>query len=188
MIKYFFLLALNNLRRRKLRSWLTIIGIFIGIAAVVSLISLGEGLQEAIDEQFNLLYEELIHNQEIITYQNSDLLNFENLPKVLMELGIKCTLNDLKPILKLLSSRGITRIGNFLEIATPRRIETIRNTYISSLGHRPNAIETCAALVALKGVKTSKIEIERIKSQIDIHKSNILQGEHQSTRISYTAD
>ena len=48
----FFFLAFNNLRRRKLRAWLTILGIFIGIAAVVALISLGQGLQKYIDEQF----------------------------------------------------------------------------------------------------------------------------------------
>src|SRR3989338_7790004 len=51
----FVLLAFNNLRRRKLRSWLTMIGIFIGIAAVVALISLGQGLQNAITEQFEQL-------------------------------------------------------------------------------------------------------------------------------------
>ena len=52
MIKDFFVLGLNNLRRRKLRSWLTMIGIFIGIAAVVALISLGQGLQDYISEEF----------------------------------------------------------------------------------------------------------------------------------------
>lgn len=52
MLKDYFLLALGNLRRRGLRSWLTILGIFIGIAAVVSLISLGQGLQGYIDGQF----------------------------------------------------------------------------------------------------------------------------------------
>ncbi len=51
-MKDFFFLAFNNLKRRKLRSWLTILGIFIGIAAVVSLISLGQGLQSFIHEQF----------------------------------------------------------------------------------------------------------------------------------------
>ncbi len=54
MNDYFFL-AFNNLKRRKLRSWLTMIGIFIGIAAVVGLISLGQGLQSAIEEQFEQL-------------------------------------------------------------------------------------------------------------------------------------
>jgi len=52
VIKDFFSLAFQNLRKRGLRSWLTILGIFIGIAAVVALISLGAGLQAAITGQF----------------------------------------------------------------------------------------------------------------------------------------
>ncbi len=47
--------ALDNLRHRKLRSWLTMLGIFIGIAAVVSLIGLGEGLRSAINAQFGFI-------------------------------------------------------------------------------------------------------------------------------------
>lgn len=45
--------AFLNLVHRRLRSWLTMVGIFIGIAAVVSLISLGQGLQNAVNEQFS---------------------------------------------------------------------------------------------------------------------------------------
>ncbi len=45
MIKDFFFISFKSLSRRKLRSWLTMIGIFIGIAAVVSLIGLGQGLR-----------------------------------------------------------------------------------------------------------------------------------------------
>ena len=52
MIIDYFQLALTSIRHRKLRSWLTMIGIFIGIAAVVSLISLGQGMQSSINEQF----------------------------------------------------------------------------------------------------------------------------------------
>ena len=37
---------------RKLRSWLTIIGILIGVAAVVALVSLGQGFQKSIDDEF----------------------------------------------------------------------------------------------------------------------------------------
>jgi putative ABC transport system permease protein len=54
MIKDFINLAWENLSHRKLRSWLTMIGIFIGIAAVVSLISLGQGLETAVLSQFNI--------------------------------------------------------------------------------------------------------------------------------------
>ncbi|MFH1358654.1 MAG: ABC transporter permease [archaeon] len=55
MIIDFFKLATNNLRRRKLRSWLTMLGIFIGIAAVVALVGLGQGLQDAVTAQFATL-------------------------------------------------------------------------------------------------------------------------------------
>jgi len=54
-MKDYFFLAFNNLKRRKLRSWLTMLGIFIGIAAVVALISLGQGLQDYITEQFEMM-------------------------------------------------------------------------------------------------------------------------------------
>lgn len=52
MIKDYFRLAYRSARQRKIRSWLTMLGIFIGIAAVVALISLSQGLQNAIAEQF----------------------------------------------------------------------------------------------------------------------------------------
>lgn len=48
-----FAYALKSLRQRKLRSWLTVIGIFIGISAVVALISLGQGLQDAVALQLS---------------------------------------------------------------------------------------------------------------------------------------
>ncbi len=51
----YFSLAVKNLRKRGIRSWLTMLGIFLGIAAVVSLISLGQGLQKAITGQFGTL-------------------------------------------------------------------------------------------------------------------------------------
>jgi len=55
MIKDYFKLSYNSVKKRKLRSWLTMLGIFIGIAAVVALISLSQGLKSAIAEQFTQL-------------------------------------------------------------------------------------------------------------------------------------
>ncbi len=63
-MKDFFYLSVSNLKRRKLRSLLTMIGIFIGIAAVVALMSLGQGLQNAIEEQFQKLGSNKIIIQE----------------------------------------------------------------------------------------------------------------------------
>jgi putative ABC transport system permease protein len=45
-------IAFHNIRERKLRSFLTVLAIFIGIAAVISLVSITQGMQEAISEQF----------------------------------------------------------------------------------------------------------------------------------------
>jgi putative ABC transport system permease protein len=55
MILDYFRLGFKNIRKRRLRSWLTMLGIFIGIAAVVALISIGQGLQVAITQQFESL-------------------------------------------------------------------------------------------------------------------------------------
>jgi len=55
MIKDYFKLAIGNLRKRKLRSWLTMIGIFVSIATIFMLVSLSLGLQGAVEEQFRSL-------------------------------------------------------------------------------------------------------------------------------------
>ncbi len=47
-------LAIKGVLSKRLRSYLTMIGIFIGVAAVVSLIGLGEGLRSAITSQFGI--------------------------------------------------------------------------------------------------------------------------------------
>jgi len=55
MIKDYIKFAFRNFRSRKIRTFLTMIGIFIGIATVVSLISLGQGLKDAVEIQFSSL-------------------------------------------------------------------------------------------------------------------------------------
>ena len=52
----FFSLALQSIVHRKLRSWLTVIGVFIGITAVVALISIGLGLDRTIKEQVSGIF------------------------------------------------------------------------------------------------------------------------------------
>lgn len=55
MISDYVNLTIKNVKSRGIRSWLTMVGIFIGIAAVVSLISLGNALEIAITGQFDVL-------------------------------------------------------------------------------------------------------------------------------------
>ncbi len=51
----YFQLAVKNLRKRKLRTLLTLLGIFISIATIFMLVSLSLGLQNAVKEQFEIL-------------------------------------------------------------------------------------------------------------------------------------
>lgn len=77
MIQGLSKLAIRNTLRRGKKSWITVIGVFIGIAAVVSLVSLGQGLEIAITQEF----EELGSNQVLITgnIDDSDLETIERI-------------------------------------------------------------------------------------------------------------
>jgi len=52
--------ALRALRANKLRSLLTMLGIIIGVSAVISLLSIGQGVENFINQQFNALGTNLI--------------------------------------------------------------------------------------------------------------------------------
>ena len=55
MIQDYFIFAVKIIRKRKLRSWLTVVGIVIAVATIFILLSLSLGLQEAVNEQFRTI-------------------------------------------------------------------------------------------------------------------------------------
>jgi len=55
-----FKLSLNSIMHRQLRSWLTLLGIVIGVAAVVSIISIGVGAQASVTENLSGLGADII--------------------------------------------------------------------------------------------------------------------------------
>lgn len=55
MISDYIDLTYRNMKKRKRRSYLVMVGIIIGIASIVALISLGSGLENAIKDQFSKL-------------------------------------------------------------------------------------------------------------------------------------
>lgn len=67
MLKDYFSFAWSNLVHKKIRGWLTLLGILIGVSAVVSLIGLGDGLKAAVSAQFG------ISTTEVITIQAGGL-------------------------------------------------------------------------------------------------------------------
>ncbi len=54
MLKDYFKFGVKNIKNRKLRSWLTILGIVIGVASIISLITVSQGMQNAIEEQLDM--------------------------------------------------------------------------------------------------------------------------------------
>lgn len=55
MIKDFIWFSISSFKTRKVRSLLTMVGIVIGVALLVTLVSLGQGLQDSITAQFETL-------------------------------------------------------------------------------------------------------------------------------------
>ena len=51
----FFLLALKTLARNKLRSALTMLGVFIGVAALIAMVAVGDGASAAVQKQLESL-------------------------------------------------------------------------------------------------------------------------------------
>jgi len=59
-IKEYIKIAVRSLRKRRLRSWLTMIGVVIGVFLIMSLLSLSEGVKTAVLSQLNMMGNDLI--------------------------------------------------------------------------------------------------------------------------------
>ena len=120
MFKDLFLISLNNLKRRRLRSWLTMIGIFIGIASVVALISLGQGLQVAVTGQLGSI------DADSLTIQNAgsglgppgstvvEKLNSHDLNLIKRVTGVKRAI----PVLLRMTELEYNQVINYAMIST----------------------------------------------------------------------
>jgi len=60
MLKNFLILTLKGIRYRPIRSWLTILGIVIGIMLVVIILALGSGIQNAVSKTLQMFGSDLI--------------------------------------------------------------------------------------------------------------------------------
>ncbi len=60
MVKEYIKIAIRDLKTRKLRSWLTMLGIVIGIFLIMSLLSLSQGIKTAVMQQLRMMGKDLI--------------------------------------------------------------------------------------------------------------------------------
>ena len=100
MINDYISIISRNFARRKLRGWLTILGILIGITAVVSLVSLGQGLSGYVNEQF----EKMVSDKIMITPGSS-------MAGMMGGTDVKLTEDDLSAVQNV---RGVKIAGGWL--------------------------------------------------------------------------
>ncbi len=106
----YLILAIKNLKHRGIRSWLTLLGIFIGVTAVVALISLGAGLQAAVNAQFG------ISSTKVLVVQAGGLNNYGAPGSGAVN---KLTTGDAKAIEKISS----------VAMVIPRNIVTVKTQF-----------------------------------------------------------
>lgn len=121
----------------------------------------------AIDEHFNLLFEELARFQEESPYKDESPLNAENLPAVLNEIGLGCAQKEINGLLKLLASRGLEIVGELRSVATTHNLDLIRATFKTAEDRIPTHFDVVASLAAIKGLVAERDKVQAIKSQLE---------------------
>lgn len=120
-------LSVRNLRHRPKRSWLTILGILIGVAAVIALVSLGQGMQRSITQEF----EAFGYNVVMIAGHGEHRLGMGAL------LGAHTFQLDLTPLKKI---SGVEAVGSVL-IKTPYISAGRREGYLLTWGMAPELMQ-----------------------------------------------
>ena len=96
-IKEFIKIAIRSLRTRPLRSWLTMLGVVIGVFLIVSLMSLSGGIKTALMQQLRMMGKDLVM---IFPGEVTDLAT-------MMAGGLKLTEDDIKAVRK---AEGVEKI------------------------------------------------------------------------------
>ena len=139
MLKDYFTIAIQSLIRRKLRSWLTLIGIFIGIASVVALISLGQGMEHSITDEFQKIGSDVLFIQ-MDTAMNSIGEGTSTNPLTTSDAEFIESLSDVKAMSYYVFSsakieyQGITHYHYLIGIPTERKRLELFNKFYSSYG------------------------------------------------------
>jgi len=89
-LKEYIKIAIRSLRTRPMRSWLTMIGIVIGVFLIMSLLSLSEGLKGAVMQQLRMM------GKDIIMIMPGEITDIATM----MAGGLELTDDDIKAIKK----------------------------------------------------------------------------------------
>lgn len=125
----------------------------------------------AIDQHFNFLYEEQTRYRDEKIIESSDPLNAENFPALLARYGLGCSQHEIDGLLKLLASRTVVTVDDFVKSATHEKIEIIQNTYRSHEGRAPIDFEVVANIGATARITDPMVIQRMVQAQIDFLKT-----------------
>ncbi|MBA4493869.1 ABC transporter permease [Paenactinomyces guangxiensis] len=121
-------IAFHNIRARKMRSFLTMLGIIIGVAAVISLVSIGRGSSQQVTEQVKAMGTNLL-TVNISGRGTQTSVEYDQVMSLKGKDGIK----DVAPVL---SQNTTLATGNKNTSASVEGIndayETVRNTHVQA--------------------------------------------------------
>ncbi|MCX9009811.1 MAG: ABC transporter permease [Candidatus Methanoperedens sp.] len=92
-----FKLSLSHVRKSKMRSWLTIVGIVIGVAAIVAIISIGEGMQASVQKSLGSLGGDLItvYAPSTSNLTDKDVNIIKQVPGILYVSGVVSGMSEI---------------------------------------------------------------------------------------------
>lgn len=127
-LKEYFKIAVKTIATRRVRSWLTTIGVVIGVFLIVSLLSLSEGLKGAVLQQLGKM------GKDLITIMPGDASNIFTS----MQGGAKLTAEDIKIIEK---TDGVDVVVSMNYTAITARYKDIKKTVLVYGDDWKNAME-----------------------------------------------
>ncbi len=140
--------VVKNIKRRKLRSWLTIIGIVVGVLAIVSLMSLSQGLQDNITQEFDRLgARKITINSKFLAWGGSSESGFTNrdIQEIEKIFDVEFAMPSIESFARFNYNNEIVNvmltgydISNLEEYFLQENIELLRGDFFTS--HRGNQI------------------------------------------------
>jgi putative ABC transport system permease protein len=124
-------MAFNSLRSNKTRTFLTLLGIIIGVMSVTTIIGLGEGVKKQVNQQINDLGNDLV---TVIPGRNSSISGLEGLNNVFGSSATTARLSeaDLTSISKI---AGVTKAGGTMQLdGSITKKDNKKNTRVLAVG------------------------------------------------------
>ena len=160
-----FSLALDSITHRRLRAFLTMLGIFIGVASVVALVSLGQGLSESVNASFNKIGTDKL----MITPGSTGITGTSFSPSPLTD-------HDLAAVRRII---GVSKVS--YSIVRSTRLTHGQQTIFARVSGIPTSADDS---VAIKEFRSITVETGRDLSQND--KTKALVGYGLATGTAFT--